>query len=138
MVKVFCGRKWPLEPGRLEVWLNGRAFLPTRSNKVATISANGFEWGYQGQGALQLALALLLETFGSVRTANYWYRQLGAQVVANLAPEWVLTDEDLKEWYAVVKPENLNNGESADGETGSVARGGASGEDITDPGANAG
>ena len=43
------------------VWLNGKHLSPRKSQKVYNHSPDGFNWGYHGSGAAQLALAICIE-----------------------------------------------------------------------------
>jgi len=56
MLNVLKGTK---ETG--QVWLNGQALSPKKSQEVTNHSPDGFAWGYGGSGPAQLALAVLLE-----------------------------------------------------------------------------
>ena len=44
-----------------KVWLNGKRLYPGKSQRVWNHSPDGFNWGYEGSGPAQLALAVLLE-----------------------------------------------------------------------------
>ena len=46
-----------------QVWLNGKLLSPERSQKVNNHSPDGFNWGYNGSGPAQLALAIMLEIY---------------------------------------------------------------------------
>src|SRR3990170_8477957 len=43
-----------------EVWVNGKPLDPGPSLRVWCHSPSGFNWGYEGSGPAQLALAILL------------------------------------------------------------------------------
>jgi hypothetical protein len=43
------------------VWLDGKELSPARSQEYFNHSPDGFNWGYGGSGAAQLALAIMLE-----------------------------------------------------------------------------
>jgi hypothetical protein len=46
-----------------EIWLNGKELKPWRSLKVRNHSPTGFNYGYNGSGPAQLALAVCLEIY---------------------------------------------------------------------------
>lgn len=46
-----------------EVTVNGKPLNPKKSQAVINHSPDGFNWGYNGSGPAQLALAILLEVF---------------------------------------------------------------------------
>lgn len=46
-----------------KVWLDGRELKPGSSQKVVNHSPGGFNWGYAGSGAAQLALAVCMRLF---------------------------------------------------------------------------
>lgn len=48
---------WPTR----EVWLDEKKLNPSHSQKYYNHSPNGFNWGYEGSGPAQLALAIVLE-----------------------------------------------------------------------------
>ncbi len=47
-----------------EVWLDGKLLDPSLSQMVWNHSPDGFNWGYDGSGPAQLALAIMLELTG--------------------------------------------------------------------------
>jgi len=46
------------------VWLDGEELKPEASQKIYNHSPDGFNWGYRGSGAAQLALAIILKLTG--------------------------------------------------------------------------
>ena len=71
----------PLNP-RLDLWNH---------------SPNGFNWGYAGSGAAQLAVALLADCLGDDEEAIGWHQDFKAAVVAGLSHEgWTLTEEEIR------------------------------------------
>ena len=63
-------------------------------------SPSGFEWGYEGKGPAQLALAILSHEVGdSAATDAGLYRAFKRQVIARLAGNaWTLTSEGILAW----------------------------------------
>lgn len=69
--------------------------LPLRLD-LRNHSPTGFEWGYEGSGPAQLALAILAHHCGQ-RTALHYYQSFKAAVVAGLKnEEWTLTSEQVE------------------------------------------
>lgn len=69
-----------------------------RHTKIRNHSPTGFEWGYNGSGPAQLALALLLDVLGSdhKEQALALYQDFKSHVVANLPKQsWTLTSEQV-------------------------------------------
>ncbi|MDP3911989.1 MAG: DUF6166 domain-containing protein [Gemmatimonadales bacterium] len=67
---------------------------------IISHSPAGFEWGYEGGGPAQLALAILADAFGPV-VAEMGHQRFRRDVVANLPrEEWTLTTDDLREWLS--------------------------------------
>lgn len=62
---------------------------------VMSISDDGFEWSYDGDGPAQLALALLFDHFGDANRALAHYQAFSAQVVANFNNEWEMNGADI-------------------------------------------
>jgi len=75
------------------VQVDGRPLDPRSDLKA--ISANGFEWTYEGGGPAQLALALLAHHLNDGAAALRLYQAFMRQVVANLDNEWTLTGEEI-------------------------------------------
>ena len=65
-------------------------------------SPTGFEWGFQGSGPAQLALALLLDHTGDRVMAQHLYQRFKADVVARWrGKEWKLEPREIDAWRAV-------------------------------------
>lgn len=62
---------------------------------VKAISPDGFEWSYEGNGPLQLALAILVEHFGDPARALAEHEGFMRHVVANFDNEWEMTTADI-------------------------------------------
>jgi hypothetical protein len=64
-------------------------------------SPAGFEWGHEGAGPAQLALAILADFFGPRCGAlvGTWHQKFKADIVANFPPEgWQITGERIEKW----------------------------------------
>jgi len=70
---------------------------------IATISPDGFEWGFDGGAApKQLALAILAEHFGDSQRALRYHETIAKEIIANFANEWVWTGQDIDEAIAAL------------------------------------
>lgn len=78
-----------------EVYLDGEYLDPTPSQKVWNHSPDGFNWGYSGSGAAQLALAVMLAITGKPNG----YQDFKFRVIASLPQgenfEILFDDNDL-------------------------------------------
>ena len=77
--------------------LGGHVLLPFDSQDLRNHSPDGFNWGYGGSGPAQLALAILLHTFGK-EFAQRHYQDFKWQVVARWPQADFEVDFDLDEW----------------------------------------
>lgn len=71
--------------------------LPPRTD-LMNHSPDGFEWGYEGSGPAQLALAILAYEFGD-EEALEWYQTFKRKVIANIGKDvnsWEVTSENLR------------------------------------------
>ena len=84
------------------VLVDGRPLDPRQDLKA--ISANGFEWTYEGAEPAQLALALLAHHLGDGAAALGLYEAFMREVVANFANEWRLTGDDIDAALARLAP----------------------------------
>lgn len=58
----------------------------------------GFEWGYGGAGAAQLAYALVLDATGSSEVAERSYQWFKWAAVANWQRLWEITGGEIRAW----------------------------------------
>ena len=74
---------------------------PKYSQAVWNHSPDGFNWGYEGSGPAQLALALLLEETGREEAVRY-HQDFKRDVVARMPKDkrWYLTSEAIQKWLA--------------------------------------
>jgi len=74
--------------------------LPTQLH-LRNHSPDGFEWGYQGSGPAQLALAILVEVMRDENAALRLYQRFKRQIVAKLPkPWWLITEASVQDWVA--------------------------------------
>ncbi|MEM7750735.1 MAG: DUF6166 domain-containing protein [Pseudomonadota bacterium] len=64
---------------------------------VQTFSEDGFEWGFEGPAAAQLALALLADHLDDGGEAVRLHEAFMREIVANFANEWQMTSADMAE-----------------------------------------
>jgi len=89
-MKLFHGRR---SASGVEVTVDG---VPLDAHlNLRDFHAGGFEWGYEGSGPSQLALAILAEHAGA-QAALQGYRSFVRQVIAELdGDEWCLSGDDI-------------------------------------------
>lgn len=121
-MKVFCGRRNTGEAGPGEVFKNGKPFTADRSLKIQNKSPTGFQWGYGGSGPAQLALALLLDVVGR-KAAEFWFQDFKRQIVIRWTDAWVITDEDIRQWYEMARKETGRDESELDAVADSPATG---------------
>jgi len=80
-----------------KVWLNGKRLYPSKSQRVWNHSPDGFNWGYEGSGPAQLALAVLLEFVPQDRAVNL-HLAFKREVIAALKQADFLVSVDLGRW----------------------------------------
>ncbi len=109
---VYCGVRDPLYG--IQVTAEGQTLDPAPSQRVHNHSPDGFEWGYNGSGPAQLALALLLHaTRGNTECAVDLYQRYKSQVVAGWAKVgWVTTRAHILRWIGE-QPGHVEGRESA-------------------------
>ena len=83
----------------VEAWVNEIKIDPKYSLVVLMHSPDGFEYGYEGSGPSQLALAILLEAVGREKATTY-YQDFKRQFIATLdqAKEMHQFDVDIGQW----------------------------------------
>lgn len=101
-MKIYQGYRDPAEPntiGDCSVAVNGVELDPGPSQKIRNHSPDGFNWGYEGSGPAQLALAILLDMNGR-EFAEAHYQQFKSDIIARLPQEsgWTLTGAEITEW----------------------------------------
>lgn len=75
------------------------------SLEVWRYSPAGFEWGFQGSGPAQLALALLLDHTGDREAAQTHHQRFKTDVVARWrGKEWALEPREIDAWLTVTAP----------------------------------
>ena len=89
-MKTFTGRR---TIDGLVVTVDGKP-LPEHY-EVKRFTKYGFEWTYEGESPLQLALAILYEHTGDKDRAIALAQSFMTAVVANLDNDWVLSGADI-------------------------------------------
>ena len=89
------------DPGGRVVTRDGAILPLAPSQALWNHSPDGFNWGYGGSGPAQLALALLLDTVGSLDAVPL-HQTFKAQVVSGWpgASAWQITGSELAAWWA--------------------------------------
>jgi uncharacterized protein (DUF2249 family) len=90
-MKTYEGRR---EGGAILVTVDGEPLKPRFD--LRRHSPNGFEWGYGGSGAAQLALAILADHLENDGLAEDFHQRFKWAVVANLPlSRWRLTSDEI-------------------------------------------
>ncbi len=76
-----------------EVTVDGKPLDPRLD--IHTFTSRGFEWGYEGDGPSQLALAILVEHFADDEQAKTECAAFMSRVVAYFSNEWEMTSADI-------------------------------------------
>lgn len=89
------------------VTIHGNVLLPGESQAVINHSPDGFNWGYGGSGASQLALAILLR-FTRKEEAVRYHQPFKWQFIARLPQnkEWELPDGHVTAWLDAIRKRN--------------------------------
>ncbi len=85
-----------------EVTVDGAPLDPRHDLHVFT--RRGFEWGYEGNGPRQLALAILAKHFGNDEQARTECPAFMAGVVACFGNEWHMTSADIDRALTNLRP----------------------------------
>jgi len=105
-MKVYKGVR---ESERSIVTVDGLPLDPRMDLRI--LSTEGFEWGYDGGGPSQLALAMLADHFGDDQKALTHYRFFRATAIAMIREdEWSLDTDQIETSFAssVVVPMTLD------------------------------
>lgn len=70
---------------------------------IKNICEDGFEWGFEGPAAAQLALALLADHLSDDAEAVRLHETFMREVVANFANEWEYSGADLDDAVAALR-----------------------------------
>lgn len=83
----------------VNVWRRGMGHQLKSYRDVADISEY-FNWGYEGSGPAQLALAICCDALGvEIGSRMDVYENFKRDYVANWGPQWRITDRAVKKWY---------------------------------------
>lgn len=98
--RCYAGRRGPA--GTTVTRPDGSPLELEPSLAVWRYSTTGFEWGFQGSGPAQLALALLLDHTGDRVKAQSHHQRFKADVVARWRDmQWRLDPNEIDAWLAV-------------------------------------
>ena len=108
MERVFSGKK--VEYDRIvEIEQNGSVVpLPLEpSLEIADHSPDGFNWGYDGSGAAQLALGILYEVTGNAELARSYYQMFKWDHVSRWGERWEMSEREVRRWLRDVGAGNV-------------------------------
>ena len=106
MARLYIGKR---EGGTCTVTVNGKPLDPRLD--ILALSNTGFEWGYDGNGPGQLALAILADHLGDPAEALARYKEFRRTTIAELQDdEWTLSGAEIKNTldYTVEVPMTLD------------------------------
>ncbi len=95
---VYQGRRVKSYSALTLVLKNENLFEAAESLKIWNHSPDGFNWGYQGSGPAQLALALLYDVCQDAQTAVRLHQAFKRDLVAGWGDTWVFTNHDIINW----------------------------------------
>jgi hypothetical protein len=101
LTRVYAGTRVPFSAGGAVVmWSDGgKAHVLRKRLDLANHSPDGFQWGYEGSGPAQLALALLANVLGDDAKALRLYQSFKRAVIGRLdQDEWKMTAADIVDW----------------------------------------
>ena len=77
------------------------------SLEIADHSPDGFNWGYNGSGAAQLALGILYEVIGDAELARSYYPFFKADHVSRWGERWEISESEVRRWLRDVGAGNV-------------------------------
>lgn len=84
------------------VMADDEPLTPDASQNLQKLSNYGFEWGFDGVGPAQLALALLLDATGSEPLARRLYMKFKRDHVCRFAKRtWLITQDEIVTWVGI-------------------------------------
>lgn len=102
--KEYCGRR--TKEGAI-VTVNGRPLNPRHD--LRNHSPDGFEWGYNGSGPAQLALAILADHLEDDDLALGHYQDFKSAVVAGFQNDlWTLTGQEVSAAFERISSPDLD------------------------------
>ncbi len=97
---VYRGFPERTKEGGFLITKDGQPLDPQPSQKLCDWSLEGFMWGSVSYGALQLALALLLDVTGSPELALHFHKEFEMEMIATIPGDepWVMLEHTIKAW----------------------------------------
>jgi hypothetical protein len=101
-MKTYSGIRGRTGLCHISVWGGKSRKLPARRD-LFNHSPDGFEWGYEGSGPAQLALALLADALEDDELAIALHQQFKRARIARLDRDarWQMTEQDIRNWVAL-------------------------------------
>lgn len=85
-----------------QVFVNGMEITPEHSQKLINHSPNGFNWGYNGPGPAQLALAILLFFSKDEKFSLAHYQHFKRELISYIPQEdFEFDDEFIERWVQI-------------------------------------
>ena len=95
-MKIYRGYKVSPGPCRVTVSEGGTTWNLDPRNDLRDHSPDGFNFGYEGSGPAQLALAMLAEHLQNDEEALRWYQYFKRALIARLNGDWQLTTDQIE------------------------------------------
>ena len=95
---MYSGHRDGDGAGAQPVLRDGLFLSPLPSQKIWNHSPDGFNWGYNGSGPAQLALALLYDVFPDRDICLRFHQAFKRDHVANFSSVWEITDIEIRNW----------------------------------------
>jgi hypothetical protein len=118
-VVYYHGCRRPFRVWKTVADTSSQDLTPAASQALINHSPDGFEWGYQGSGPAQLALAILLDFTRDPELADRYHQMFKSEVVAKwISPNWMLPAIDVYRWLELHRTQTCP-------QCNSITRGGA-------------
>ena len=82
------------------VWLNDKVLSPEYSRKIYMHTADGFDWSNTGEGAAQLALAVLLELSNEKKVSMILHHVFKNECISVLPKSDFEVNINMGEWFS--------------------------------------
>jgi len=91
---------------------HGHILDPGPSIELWNHSPSGFNWGYGGSGAAQLALAILFDVTGDKDLSISLHQHFKWEYVSKWKGDWTIKEDEIKAWIRDIIPVESRNGEN--------------------------
>ena len=71
--------------------------------------STGLNWGYNGSGPAQLALAILLDFTDDAEVATSYHQEFKREVVSTWKDHWSISGDEIKAWLKLAVQREFNS-----------------------------